>query len=50
MSDFVVTALDQELARVEWRERLSRRPRTMLKASAAFLLEEERRQRNGGSG
>ena len=46
LSDFVLEAVERELARNEWRDRLARRPRTDLGVSAASLLEEERQQRD----
>ena len=47
LSDFASEAIEKELARREFHERLARRPKTDLGVSAAALLEEERRQRNG---
>lgn len=47
LSDFACEAIEKELARREFHERLARRPKTDLGISAAALLEEERRQRNG---
>ena len=41
----VLEALEHELTRVEFRERLETRPPTELGVSAASLLEEERSQR-----
>ncbi len=46
LSHFVLEAVKRELARSEFRERLTKRPTTELGLSAAFLLEEERRQRD----
>jgi hypothetical protein len=46
LSDFVLAALERELARSAFRERLGKRPTTELGVSAASLLEEERRQRD----
>ena len=43
ISDIALEALEREMARYEWREKLSRRPTTDLGDSAASLLEEERR-------
>jgi plasmid stability protein len=43
LSDVVLTAIERELARREWHERLARRPTTDLEISAAALLEQERR-------
>ena len=45
LSQVVLEALEHELARVEFRERLETRPPTELRVSAASLLEEERSQR-----
>jgi len=47
LSDFACEAIEKELARREFHERLAHRPKTDLGVSAAALLEEERRQRNG---
>ncbi len=48
MSDIVITAVERELARSAFRERLAKRPNTDLGLPAASLLEEERRQRDEG--
>jgi hypothetical protein len=40
-----LAAIEREMARYEWHERLSRRPATDLGVSAASLLEQERQQR-----
>ena len=45
ISAAVLTAVERELARWEWRERLSQRPRTDLGVPAADLLHEVRTQR-----
>ena len=45
LSDVVLSALERELARREWHERLAQRPTTDLGASAASLLEQDRQQR-----
>jgi plasmid stability protein len=45
LSDVVLSALERELARHEWHERLAQRPTTDLGVSAASLLEQERQQR-----
>ncbi len=45
LSDIVLQALDRELSRAEFHERLETRPQTELGVSAAALLEEERQQR-----
>jgi len=45
LSEVVLVALERELARREWHERLVQRPTTELEASAASLLAQERRQR-----
>lgn len=42
MSEVVLTAVEHELSRHEWHERLARRPETELEVSAATLLEQER--------
>jgi hypothetical protein len=44
LSDFASEAVERELARREFHERLARRPKTDLGVSAAALLVEERRQ------
>ena len=44
MSEVVLTALEQELARHEWQDRFGRRSTTGLEVSAALLLEQERRE------
>ena len=41
----VLRALERELARCEWHERLAQRPTTDLGVSAVSLLAEERQQR-----
>jgi hypothetical protein len=41
----VLIALERELARHEWHERLAHRPTTDLGVSAASLLAQERQQR-----
>lgn len=46
LSDVVRTAVERELARREWHERMAQRPTTDLGVSAASLLEEERQQRD----
>jgi plasmid stability protein len=45
LSDVARAALEREMARCEWYERLAQRPPTDLGASASSLLEEERGQR-----
>lgn len=45
LSDVMLRALERELARREWHERLAQRPTTDLGISAASLLEQERQQR-----
>ena len=45
LSDIVLIALERELARHEWHERLAQRPMTDLGVSAASLLEQDRQQR-----
>jgi plasmid stability protein len=44
LSDVVLMAIEHELARREWHERLAHRPTTDLGVSAASLLEQERQQ------
>lgn len=46
MSEVVLVALEQELARYEWHQRFARRPATELGVSAAVLLEQERLRRD----
>lgn len=50
LSDFVLEAVERELTRSEWHERLIKRPTTDLDVSAASLLEQERQQRDGELG
>ena len=45
LSDIVLIALERELSRREWHERLTQRPTTDLGVSAASLLAQERQQR-----
>ena len=45
ISEVALIALEREMARCEWQERLARRPETDLDVSAASLLEEERGRR-----
>jgi plasmid stability protein len=45
LSDVALAALEREMNRCEWYERLAHRPPTDLGVSAASLLEEERGQR-----
>jgi len=45
LSDVALAALEREMNRYEWYERLAQRPPTDLGVSAASLLEEERGQR-----
>ena len=45
LSDVVLAAIERELARREWHERLAHRPTTDLGISAAALLEQERQHR-----
>lgn len=45
VSDVAMEALEREMARHEWKEKLSQRPATDLGDSAASLLEQERQQR-----
>jgi hypothetical protein len=44
LGDVVLRALERELARCEWHDRLARRPMTDLGVSAASLLDQERPQ------
>ena len=46
ISDIALEAIEREIARYEWHEKLSRRPTTDLGDSAASLLERERQQRD----
>ncbi len=46
MSDIVIAAVERELARSAFRERLTKRPRANIGLPAADLLEEERRERD----
>ena len=46
MSAAVLTAVERELTRWEWRARLARRPETDLGIAAAALLREERSSRD----
>jgi plasmid stability protein len=45
ISEIALAAIERELARYDWHEKLSQRPATDLGTSAASLLEEEREQR-----
>ena len=45
ISDVTLEALEREMARQEWKEKLSQRSATDLGDSAASLLEQERQQR-----
>ena len=45
ISDIALEALEREIARYEWHERIAQRPATDLGGSAASLLELERQQR-----
>jgi plasmid stability protein len=45
ISDIALAAIEREMARQEWHERLLQRPATELGDSAASLLEQEREQR-----
>jgi NRPS condensation-like uncharacterized protein len=47
LGDIILEAIEREVARREWHKRFLARPSTRLKTSAAELLEEERRQRDG---
>ena len=46
LSEIVLQALERELTRAEFYERLATRPESKLGVPAASLLEEERRQRD----
>ena len=46
LGDIILEAIEREVSRREWHKRLSGRPATRLRDSAAELLEEERRQRD----
>ncbi len=46
MSTVVLSAVERELARWEWEEHLSQRPKTELGIAAATLLAEERSSRD----
>ncbi|MEE8584511.1 MAG: toxin-antitoxin system HicB family antitoxin [Acidobacteriota bacterium] len=46
LSEFVLAALERELARSAFHQQLARRPRTDLGISAASWLEEARRERS----
>ena len=50
MRAVVLAAIERELARWEWRQRLDLRPETDLGVEAATLLEEERTRRDGEIG
>lgn len=50
MSAVVLTALERELARREWRDRLAGRPETDLGAPASALLVEARSARDAERG
>ena len=45
ISDIALEAIEREMARYEWHEKISQRPATDLGDSAASLLEQERQQR-----
>lgn len=45
LGEVVLIAIERELARREWHERLAQRPTTDLGVSAVSLLEQERQQR-----
>ena len=50
ISQVVLSAIERELARSEWEERLAKRPVTELGTTASLLLEEERQQRDAELG
>jgi plasmid stability protein len=45
ISDIALAAIEREMVRHEWHEKLLQRPSTDLGDSAASLLEQERRER-----
>jgi plasmid stability protein len=45
ISDVVLEALEREMARNEWHDKLSKRPATDLGNAATSLLEQERQER-----
>jgi len=45
LGDIILESIEREVSRREWHKRFSGRPTTRLRSSAAYLLEEERRQR-----
>jgi plasmid stability protein len=45
ISDVVLEALEREMARNEWHDKLSKRPATDLGDAATSLLEQERQER-----
>lgn len=46
MSAVVLRAVERELERLEWRERLAQRPTTVLSVDAATIIAEERARRD----
>ncbi|HEY3571989.1 MAG TPA: toxin-antitoxin system HicB family antitoxin [Thermoanaerobaculia bacterium] len=46
ISDIALEALEREMARREWHDKLSQRPATDLGETVASLLEQERQQRD----
>ena len=50
ISAAVLTAVERELARWEWRKRLAQRPKTDLGADVVTLIREERRLRDMETG
>ena len=50
MSEVVLAALERELTPQEWHRRFARRPPTNLNVSAADMLAQERRVREGQLG
>jgi len=46
ISDIAIEAMEREMTRYEWHDKLSQRTATDLGDSAASLLEQERRQRD----
>ncbi len=47
LGEIILEAIEREVARRDWHKRFVGRPRTFLGSSAAKLLENERRQREG---
>jgi plasmid stability protein len=45
ITDIALEAIEREIARYDWHEKLSRRPASDLGGAASSLLEQERQQR-----